>query len=465
MEHVNESRIALLVDQIDTGLRQLAEIMSDPTSLHFESDHPLFERLEQSLEQKSGIDAAFAWAADMHQAGNKVGSSRSADYLVERLGISRNEALTRLRRGKALFDPPPEPPPPPDAGEAERRAAASRARREQKAQEEARRRKASAEKRAIIESALESLHADANPGYNELLNKALTYSEFHPVDHLRDWLREQVRQASLQVDKLIRHNIAFDKRRISIGKPDADGGVHVHMYLPSDAAAVFSEAINPARTQLLEESDLHASDQLTWNQRMVNLLVAMSRDFLNTKTPNLKGVGSIVVSMTLEELENMSPGDVFPTNTGHLVDPFALIRLGEAVSDYFVVHGSGGEPLHADTGKRTANLHQRLALFASELVCSAAGCDKPMNQCQVHHIVAHAQSGPTDLANLTQLCWGHHRDNNDLRNPLSPYGWADRDPESGRAGTRRNAASAVQVNDSPAAARSAGAKIRAKYPA
>lgn len=465
MEHVNDTRISLLVDQIDTALRELAAVMTDPTSLHFESDHPDLERLERSLEQKSGIDAAFAWAADIHHAGAKVGSSRSTDYLVERLGISRSEALARLQRGRALFDPTPEPAPPPSSDDAERRAAAARARRERKAQADARRKQASAEKRKIIDDALESLHEDADPGYHELLNRGLTYSEFHPVDQLRDWIREQVRVANLAVDKLIRHNIAFDKRRISFSKPDANGGLHVHMYLPSDAAAVFSEAINPARSQLLEGSDLQVPEQLTWNHRMVNLLVAMSRDFLNTKTPNLRGVGSIVVSMTMEELENMSPGDVFPTNTGHLVDPFALIRLGEAKSDFFVIHGSGGEPLHADTGKRTANLHQRLALFASELVCSAEGCDRPMNQCQVHHLLPHAQSGPTALANLTQLCWGHHRDNNDLRNPLSPLGWADRDPGTGRAGTRRNAASPVQVNDSPAASRSGAAKIRARYPA
>lgn len=462
---MNDTRISLLVDQIDTALRELADVMTDPTSLHFETDHPQFERLERSLEQKSGIDAAFAWAADMHHAGGKVGSSRSTDYLIQRLGLSRSEALTRLQRGRALFDPPSESPPPPAADESEQRAAAARARREKKAQAEARRKQASAEKRRIIDSALEALHKDADPGYHELLNKALTYSEFHAVDHLRDWIREQVRLANLAVDRLIRHNIAFDKRRISFSKPDANGGVHVHMYLPSDAAAVLSEAINPARSQLLEGSDLQVDDPLTWNQRMVNLLVGMCRDFLNTKTPNLKGVGSIVVSMTMAELENMSLGDVFPTNTGHLVDPFALIRLGEATSDFFVVHGSRGEPLHADTGKRTASLRQRIALFASELVCSAEGCDRPMNQCQAHHILPHAQSGPTDIANLTQLCWGHHRDNNDLRNPLSPFGWADRDPHSGRVGTRRDASSPVRVNDSPAAARSGGAKIRAHYPA
>lgn len=457
---MNGNTITDLVAQVDFALRELADLMSNPATIHFATDQPAFEALERASEHKAAIDATFAWIADMHDAGNLVGSSSTLDYLVKALGISRSEAASRLRRGKALFDPPPEPPSPAAADEAEKRRAADRARKERKAQEEARRKQASAEKRTIIDRALEHLHPDAEPGHNDLLNRALTYSNFHSVADLRDWIAEQVRLANATVDKVKRHNIAFDKRRITFSRSDENNGVHVHMYLPADAAAAFSEAVNPARHKVVDGTDLQFADNMTWTQRRVNLLMAMTRDFLNTTSPNLKGLGSIVVSMTLKELENMVPGDVFPTNTGHLVDPFSLVRLGEARNDAVVIHGENGEPLHVDTGKRTANVYQRIALFASELVCSAKGCDRPMSECEAHHIVAHSQGGPSAMDNLTHLCWGHHRHNNDTRDPQSPFGWADRDPETGRAGTRLNHASPVRVNNSPAAARSGGAKIR-----
>lgn len=483
---MNYSGAQGLVDTIDDAMRQLADMMMEPAIAPFESIHPAFEKLEKAFEMKAAVDASFAWLADLHEAGHKVGSSSAVDYLVKSLGISRGEAVSRLKRGRTLYDPPAPPPPPPpppsdaeteegpgwtdgekEETEAERKAAAEAAARkfdrERKAQEKARRQQASAEKRKIIEKALENLHPDADPGYHELLNTALEYAKFQSLDALRDWLQDRVREANAAVTGPTRHNIAFNKRYISMSKPDEHGGVKVSMYLPGDVAAVLDEAINPARTRVLDDTDLEISENMTWNQRKVQLFIGMCRNFLNTDNPNLKGVGSIVVSMTMEDLENMTPGDVFPTNTGHLVDPFGLVRLGEAKNDFFVLHANNGEPLHVDTGKRTASLYHRIALFASELVCSAEGCDRPMNECEAHHLIAHSRGGPTSGPNLSYLCWGHHRDNNDDRNPVSPFGWAERDPDSGRVGHRPKAGESIRFNDSPAAQRSGGAKIRRRY--
>ncbi|WP_199872831.1 HNH endonuclease signature motif containing protein [Corynebacterium phoceense] len=53
---------------------------------------------------------------------------------------------------------------------------------------------------------------------------------------------------------------------------------------------------------------------------------------------------------------------------------------------------------------RTATLEQRLALAASELVCSGRGCDTPLVMSDIHHIVAFANGGRTDIENLTIAC-------------------------------------------------------------
>lgn len=460
---MNDSGADVLVAQIDQAMTGLAELLADPAVAHFESIHPAFEALEKVFARKAGLDAAFAWAADMNEAGLKVGSSRSTDYLMQRLDISRAEAAARLRRGKALFDPPVEPEPEPVVdGEAERARAREKAERERKAQAAARGRDAAGEKRAVIDEELRSLSPHASPGFHELQDRALVFAQSNAVGVLRHWLREQVRLANRTVSKMREANRAFDRRYVALADPDEFGGVRLSGYLPADMAALLSEALNPARSNILDSSDLKTTEGMSMGTRRAHLLAAMCRSFLNDKTPNLRGVGSIVVSMTQEELENMQVDDLFPTNTGHLLDPFALIRLGEARSDAFVIHAQDGQPLYAGTGKRTADLMQRIALFASELVCSAPGCDRPMSECQAHHIVAAARGGPTDISNLTWLCWGHHRDNNDERNPVSAFGWADRDEETGRVGHRRRAGDRIEFNDSPVAQRAGGAKIRAR---
>lgn len=491
LEHMNDTGVIDPIAMIATGLDQLAELIDDPFTAHFESIHPLFERLEQAFTKKAALDLAFAFAAELNEAGRRVGSSRTADYLADALDISRKEANARLKRAKALYDPPVEPPPAPEPepepepsaaddaqseedlarekeeAEQKQREQAEReerARRERKAQEQARKREASEEKRRIIDEEINHLLPQADPGPQELTDRALEYSQDHDADNLREWLKEQVREANSNVPGPLRNNAAFDKRYISLSKPDADGGVRIYGYLPGDMAAQLSEALNPTRTKSLEALDgspLETTEGMSMGQKRAHLLVGMARDFLNNKQLNLRGVGSIVVSMTLDQLENMVPGDRFPTNTGHLVDPFALVRLGEAKSDFFVVHANDGTPLHADTGKRTANLYQRLALFATQLVCSVNGCDRPMSECEAHHLLAVANGGKTEMDNLAWLCWGHHRDNNDDRTP-NGRGWVDRDPETGRVGYRRRAGEPLVFNDHPAAQRSGAAKIRKK---
>lgn len=471
---MNYSGADVLVEQINQAMRGLVDLMAEPAAVHFQSVHPAFEQLEKVFALKSGLDASFAWLADMNEAGLRVGSTRSVDYLMKRLDISRAEASARLRRGKALFDPPPDPEPdtgPPDQQanpedrERSRAEASARADRERKAQAAARRREASAEKRAVIDEELRALSPHATPGRNELLDQSLTYAATHEVSLLRHWVREQVRLTNRNVSKLHESNVAFHRRYVSMSEPDEFGGVRLSGYLPGDMAAALAEALNPARSNILDGSDLKSVEGMSMGKKRAHLLVAMCRNFLNDKALNLRGIGSIVVSMTLEELENMKVDDVFPTSTGHLVDPFALIRLGGARNDAFVIHAQDGQPLYAGTGKRTANLFQRMALFASELVCSSPDCEEPMSKCQVHHIEASARGGPTQLGNLTLLCWGHHRDNNDDRDPFSPLGWADVDPVTGRAGHRRRYGDPVVLNDSPAAHRSGGSKIRVRHAA
>jgi hypothetical protein len=51
---------------------------------------------------------------------------------------------------------------------------------------------------------------------------------------------------------------------------------------------------------------------------------------------------------------------------------------------------------------------QRRAVTARDRCCTARGCHRPPAFCDVHHLRARADGGPTDIANLVLLCRRHH---------------------------------------------------------
>ncbi|AGF71267.1 hypothetical protein A605_01265 [Corynebacterium halotolerans YIM 70093 = DSM 44683] len=440
--------------------------MAEPDTLPFAAIRGDLERLERAMSTKAAVDASFAWLADLHSAGRLVGSTRTVDYLTDGLGVSRGEAFSRLRQAEDLYAPPVEPTPDPgedetDNGEA-RREAERRRERERRAQEEARRKSASAEKRRIIERELTHLSKHAVPGRLELLSQSLSEAERRDVQDLRAWVREQVRRANAaatQPDGKKDPFAALRKRRLRLSRPDADGGVRIDGYLPADMAALVRAAVNPrSGTSSVDDED----DKRTIDQRRADQLAHACRTFLNTKEPKVRGAGSVLISMTVDDIENMTLDSRFPTAGGDLLDPLALLRLGAADSDFVVLHDDRGQSLDVGRARRTANFYQRIALLASELVCTRPGCDNHGDECDVHHLVPWSMGGNTDIENLTILCPTHHALNRDERDGAGGLGHSERDPATGRAGFRAAGADELRFNDTVAQNRSAGAKIRGR---
>ena len=70
-----------------------------------------------------------------------------------------------------------------------------------------------------------------------------------------------------------------------------------------------------------------------------------------------------------------------------------------------------GPSVVLDMGRRTrlATPAQRRALAIRDRHCVFAGCDRPADWCDVHHLVSWLEGlGLTDLANLVLLCRRHH---------------------------------------------------------
>jgi hypothetical protein len=71
--------------------------------------------------------------------------------------------------------------------------------------------------------------------------------------------------------------------------------------------------------------------------------------------------------------------------------------------------GAPTQPLEVGRTTRTVAPAQRNALVVRDGGCAFPGCDRPQSWCEAHHLRHWAHGGPTDLANLTLLCWAHHR--------------------------------------------------------
>jgi hypothetical protein len=464
-----------IVDRIEGALSELSELMADPAVVDFDGVRPEFERLEKIIGAKGYIDAAFAFAADRAGAGKYVGAVHATDYLVQALGLSRSEARSRLQRGEDLFAPPTPPPEPegPAQDEAEekrrREAEQERLRREKEAQKRARdhaRRAESAEKQAVIARELGDLNAHSDPTYQELLALALAESGRRSLEDLRTWLRGRIREANRRgrtPEGKADPFAALRKRKIIIGAQDSDGGARVSMYLDAASLSVLKAALAPGRRPGVNASVPAEEDQRPMAARLADqLMVILQRYLAEDSAQARQGVGSVVVSMTVAELDDLDGGERFPAGTGHLLGPADILRLGAARYDLGVLHDDHGKVLDLGRTSRSASLFQRLALFAQELCCTRPDCTVGLGDADIHHIHSWLAGGHTDIENLTIVCRSHHSANRDQRDGARGLGHMDKDPATGRTGWRPPDGGPVQLNDTEFQHHSAGAKIRSR---
>ncbi|WP_295629239.1 HNH endonuclease signature motif containing protein [uncultured Corynebacterium sp.] len=174
----------------------------------------------------------------------------------------------------------------------------------------------------------------------------------------------------------------------------------------------------------------------------------------------LPGLASVVVAVRAGELdeelrEKRGDGKRFPTNTGIALTLRELLSLGADKYAWLAeLDDVTGRPLQLGRSNRIASLFQRMALLASETVCTYPGCEEPADECQTHHIDDWAHGGRTDIDNLTFRCPEHHRENDDSKSDPG-CGHATSPRDTGRVGHAFPGKAPV-FNDSPAARRSPG---------
>ena len=472
--------IAELVDQVADGLSQLRQLLDDPSALPLATITRDIARLERAMDKKAYVDAAFAQACVLADAGKLVGANHPDAYLTEKLGISRGEAYNRIARAKALFDAPP--PPEPELGdlfeddgseedrstaeEAARKAAEEEAERRRKDQEEARKRadEVPAAKQDIIRRELDKLLKAAEGERMRIYARAMEQAKYRDEKDLRLFVKRLVAEANKPHVKA-NPNAGFEKRDASLGRENSDGTFDVTLSMTRADYALYKALTDKG---LSPNANIPAElqrdrDPRTKGQRRYDQYMAILRQYEEGQQAANGGAASVVVSITLDDLAGADANTLFQTNVGVELDAFDLVRLGmDGTSDFLLtVDGLSGVPLHLGRSRRLASVGQRIAMFAVQGVCSWAGCTTSMSECEAHHIISWLRYGATDIENLTGLCPTHHRCNNDHRDGSFNKGYMDYDPETGGAvlvkadGTRH-------TNTTDPAMHSAVNRIRAK---
>ena len=444
--------IAELVDQVADGLSQLRQLLDDPSALPLATITRDIARLERAMDKKAYVDAAFAQACVLADAGKLVGANHPDAYLTEKLGISRGEAYNRLARAKALFDAPP--PPEPDLGdlfgdddteedrsaaeEAACKAADEEAERRRKDQEEARKRadEVPAAKQDIIRRELDKLLKAAEGERMRIYARAMEQAKYRDEKDLRLFVKRLVAEANKPHVKA-NPNAGFEKRDASLGRENSDGTFDVTLSMTRADYALYKALTDKG---LSPNSNIPAElqgdrDPRTKGQRRYDQYMAILRQYEEGQQAANGGAASVVVSITLDDLAGADANTLFQTNVGVELDAFDLVRLGmDGTSDFLLtVDGLSGVPLHLGRSRRLASVGQRIAMFAVQGVCSWAGCTTSMSECEAHHIISWLRYGATNIENLTGLCPTHHRCNNDHRDGSFNKGYMDYDPDTGGA--------------------------------
>ncbi len=138
------------------------------------------------------------------------------------------------------------------------------------------------------------------------------------------------------------------------------------------------------------------------------LLEHLPTDHLHPKT-----AATLVVTLELGTLREALK--VAHLDTGEALSAGEVRRL--ACNARLLPAVLGGQSLPLDLG-RSARLYsdpQRTALGIKHKTCAADGCERPFAWCELHHLVAWALGGKTDLADAIPLCHFHHQRIHDHR--------------------------------------------------
>jgi hypothetical protein len=153
-----------------------------------------------------------------------------------------------------------------------------------------------------------------------------------------------------------------------------------------------------------------ADDSRTSAQKRHDALAtALSVAASSEQLPTIGGAApTLVISVRAEDLVS-DTGWAHVDGIDEPVSVRAAAHAGCAGVIQRVLLGENGRVQRIGTEERVFNRHQRRAIALRDGGCIIPGCGVRAAWCEIHHVVDHAQGGPTHTDNGVLLCWNHHR--------------------------------------------------------
>jgi hypothetical protein len=125
--------------------------------------------------------------------------------------------------------------------------------------------------------------------------------------------------------------------------------------------------------------------------------------------PTIGGAApAVVITIDADDID-CDDGVGFINGTDCTVPAFVARHAACNAGTQHMVLASDGRIIELGSPNRTFTPHQRRAINARDGECVIPGCHVRASWCEVHHVIPHAQGGPTHVDNGVPLCWWHHR--------------------------------------------------------
>jgi NAD-dependent dihydropyrimidine dehydrogenase PreA subunit len=196
---------------------------------------------------------------------------------------------------------------------------------------------------------------------------------------------------------------AWRRRRAWLAAPAGpDRMARLTAELPAVQATKLRAALDP----LLRKTSV--DDQRSPEQRCADALTTLAEHALDRGGLPRTALGRphVLLVTTVDSLDG-TPGAAPATLDGH--GPVSTQTARQLVCDADVTPvtiTNGRVVLDVGRTRRTPTRAQRAAVIARDQSC--VGCGAPASRCEIHHIRWWSRGGPTDLDNLTLLCWNCH---------------------------------------------------------
>jgi hypothetical protein len=222
------------------------------------------------------------------------------------------------------------------------------------------------------------------------------------VDGIGQWVRHLIALNSEQ--DLVLEQASAQDRRIHKHRLCEDGTLRGHYVLPAEDAEVFLTVLESlSRRQGL-------SDPRHAGQRRADALVEMADQVLRWgELPHTGGQRAHLFYVMSSEWAagqaGASPaGSAWtgPQTRGAIEALCCDARISRVLLD------GTGQVQGLETLNDDITAAQRRAVSARDRHCVAHGCSRPPAFCDVHHLVARADGGPTTVQNLVLMCRRHH---------------------------------------------------------